>query len=139
MSFKSRTTTLAVAGAKCSYCGDPATVIDHIQPRADFVGLTTDEIVEQLGQPDPDHVSNLTPACAPCNASKSNTALTDWLILALVYDHLVSVGSPTLHKVCGAIKFDRAAPWVIEEAIRASNYMSSALRWKRHLTIVEDP
>jgi 5-methylcytosine-specific restriction endonuclease McrA len=44
-------------GNACRYCGDPATCVDHITPRA------------HLGSDDPE---NLVAACHPCNSRVSS-------------------------------------------------------------------
>lgn len=49
------------AGARCAYCGDPATSIDHVWPRKR--GGTND-------------LFNLVPACKPCNSTKRDQS---WL------------------------------------------------------------
>lgn len=53
-----RRSILARDGWRCSYCGGPATVVDHVTP------------VSRGGSPtDP---ANLTAACATCNRLKSD-------------------------------------------------------------------
>ena len=47
----------------CSYCDDPATTIDHVIP------------VSKGGTHD---LSNLVPACRPCNASKGDKDVDSW-------------------------------------------------------------
>lgn len=49
----------------CVYCGAPYEHADHVIPRAS-------------GGPDTAH--NLVPACAPCNLSKSDRPVLDWLV-----------------------------------------------------------
>lgn len=51
------------ARAKCVYCGEPATQVDHIVP------------VSKGGT---DDVSNLVPACRSCNSSKGNRDVDEW-------------------------------------------------------------
>lgn len=52
-----------VEGQPCSYCGDPATVIDHVVP---------------LSRGGTNELANLAPACAPCNGSKGAKLLSEW-------------------------------------------------------------
>ncbi|RAL98941.1 HNH endonuclease [Agrobacterium sp. MS2] len=47
----------------CVYCGNPATSIDHVDPRCN--GGSND-------------IENLVPACIPCNSSKGGKLLKDW-------------------------------------------------------------
>lgn len=61
-------TSHGVSGDFCSYCGHwivGAVHLDHVHPRS-------------LGGPD--DVSNIVPACASCNLSKSNKPLLLWLL-----------------------------------------------------------
>lgn len=51
-------------GELCAYCGDEATELDHIIPKAN--GGTEDN-------------SNLAPCCGTCNSSKKAYGLVDWL------------------------------------------------------------
>lgn len=48
----------------CGYCGEPATEIDHIQP---------------ISQGGTGELSNLTPACRTCNASKNSLGVEEFL------------------------------------------------------------
>ena len=51
-------------GLECQYCGDEATTVDHVVPLSR--GGTND-------------LANLTPACKPCNSSKRDRLLEEWL------------------------------------------------------------
>lgn len=48
----------------CSYCGRPADMTDHVIPRS------------RGGTDDP---SNLVPSCGPCNSSKRDQTLDEWI------------------------------------------------------------
>ncbi|MCF3174768.1 HNH endonuclease [Streptomyces sioyaensis] len=50
-------------GGQCAYCDAPAEHLDHIKP------------IARGGR---DVLSNVIPACAPCNLSKSNLTLAQW-------------------------------------------------------------
>ena len=52
-------------GAKCAYCGSPATQADH---------------VTAYSRGGPTTLGNGVPACASCNASKGAKSVTDWLL-----------------------------------------------------------
>lgn len=47
----------------CTYCGDPATCVDHVVP------------VSRGGT---DEDSNLVAACGPCNSAKGDRLLSEW-------------------------------------------------------------
>lgn len=53
-----------MAGLVCAYCGDDPVTFDHVVPRS------------KGGTDDPE---NLVPACRPCNASKSDKPLDEWI------------------------------------------------------------
>lgn len=55
---------LAEFGGRCMYCGDPATTRDHVFPIS--LGGTDD-------------ISNIAPACQPCNSSKNDRPLGVWV------------------------------------------------------------
>jgi 5-methylcytosine-specific restriction endonuclease McrA len=48
----------------CAYCGKPGTTIDHVVP---------------LSKGGRDEIANVLPACKPCNSSKNNRDLSEWL------------------------------------------------------------
>lgn len=52
-----------VASGPCAYCNAPATAADHVRPLADGGA---------------DNVTNLAPACGPCNQSKADKVLSRW-------------------------------------------------------------
>jgi hypothetical protein len=54
-------------GTECRYCGDEANTVDHVVPLSR--GGTND-------------LSNLTPACKPCNSSKRDRLVEEWLGVA---------------------------------------------------------
>lgn len=51
-------------GGLCAYCDKPATTYDHIVP------------VSRGGQTEPRYV---VPACGPCNSSKRDRDLDEWI------------------------------------------------------------
>jgi hypothetical protein len=53
-----------LASGPCVYCGAEATTVDHVRP---------------LARGGAEHVSNLAPACHPCNSSKRDRLLTEWM------------------------------------------------------------
>lgn len=53
----------------CAYCGDPATQLDHIIPKA---------------HGGPDALWNRAPSCQPCNSSKGSKYLPEWLVTAVL-------------------------------------------------------
>lgn len=55
---------IAFYGSRCAYCGGPYEHLDHVIPLA------------RGGKHCP---ANLRPACAPCNLSKKDKLLKDWL------------------------------------------------------------
>ena len=59
-----RTATLQHDNHQCAYCGAPATTIDHIWP------------FSRGGPTTPD---NLAAACQPCNNSKKDSTIAEWL------------------------------------------------------------
>lgn len=62
---KARVVVLAAAGYRCAYCADAtATTADHVIPHSK--GGLSDE-------------SNLLAACRPCNTSKGNRTLREWV------------------------------------------------------------
>lgn len=102
----------------CSYCGDPATVLDHIVPRAHreewpHVGISGDR--------DP---MNLTPACRPCNSAKNAHDLDGWLLACMIYYctqrglvlPLAGVSSSGW-RVGRSIVNSDCAPWVHDRAV----------------------
>lgn len=66
----------------CVYCGDEATVNDHVVPLAQGGRITM-------------------PACKPCNASKGGRTPTQWLISLLLkgVPHRVFPRAPVLHEL----------------------------------------
>ena len=58
-----RAKVFAEKGAACFYCGDAASHVDHLTPKAR--GGTDD-------------LSNLVPACATCNVAKGMMTLEEW-------------------------------------------------------------
>jgi 5-methylcytosine-specific restriction endonuclease McrA len=57
----------------CTYCDAPAGHLDHVQP------------VSRGGRDVP---SNVVPACADCNLSKSDLTLAEWALAWLAIDSL---------------------------------------------------
>ena len=55
---------MSVFGYRCAYCGGPFEHVDHVKP---------------LSKGGPHCLSNLRPACAPCNGGKADKRLCDWL------------------------------------------------------------
>lgn len=84
----------------CAYCGDPATQLDHIIPRA---------------HGGPDALWNRASACQPCNGSKGSKYLPEWLasvvlgrstdrariIVRLVSGEIEDVVGPVRHEWLG--------------------------------------
>lgn len=104
-------------GALCSYCGAPASVMDHIYP---WSALADPEELAESGLIDQDDPRNLTPACQPCNASKGSKYIDEWLIGCVVLPHVVDwvnvrerFGAAKT-AVYSAFLFGRCAPWVAE-------------------------
>jgi len=58
-----RARVFATKGCECTYCGSPASHVDHVLPRAK--GGT-------------DTIDNLVPACARCNNAKGTKTLEEW-------------------------------------------------------------
>lgn len=55
---------LAEFKGRCAYCGAPATTLDHLYP---------------IARGGTDYIENIVPACRPCNSSKSDNTLREWL------------------------------------------------------------
>lgn len=53
----------------CVYCGDPATVMDHVHAKSDG---------------GPNDTTNLVDACGACNSSKSGAPIAEWLARILI-------------------------------------------------------
>jgi 5-methylcytosine-specific restriction endonuclease McrA len=51
-------------GGRCVYCNAPAAHLDHVQP---------------LSRGGRDLLSNVVPACAPCNLDKAARSLAEWV------------------------------------------------------------
>lgn len=104
-------------GALCSYCGAPATVMDHIYP---WSALTDPEELAASGLVNQDDPRNLTPACQPCNMSKGAKPLVEWLIGCVVVPYTVDwvdvaqQCNATKSAIFRAIRHGRCAPWVAE-------------------------
>lgn len=58
-----RAKVFALKGSQCVYCGSDASQVDHQMPRA---------------RGGSDDISNLVPACAPCNRAKGMMTLEEW-------------------------------------------------------------
>lgn len=56
---------------KCHYCGGPGGQVDHVTPKAKWE--------DELDFADVDSGQNLLPCCGPCNVSKSDRDVTEWL------------------------------------------------------------
>jgi hypothetical protein len=65
-----------VAAGPCVYCGEPATVADHVRP---------------LSRGGTDDAGNLVPACRGCNGSKWAHLLTEWDTKRVAHARLRSV------------------------------------------------
>lgn len=66
--------------ASCSYCDAVGTVSWPTRPGSwvNFLGLQLDHIVPKA-RGGSDHPDNLTLACGPCNASKRDKLLSEWV------------------------------------------------------------
>jgi 5-methylcytosine-specific restriction endonuclease McrA len=71
-------------GGRCGYCGEPLTKMhaDHVEP---ITRITTDPWGHPLPadqrrfiRPERNVVSNMMPACGPCNISKGGYSLEKW-------------------------------------------------------------
>lgn len=124
----SASTALAISGAMCSYCGEPATQIDHIDPLGAYTGMTAAEILEATDGLDLNHATNLTPACEDCNRSKGAQDLTTWLG-RIVVEHFMMQGpdNPTWIRIYYAIKNRRCAPWVFDKATGMAEHLAQEL------------
>jgi 5-methylcytosine-specific restriction endonuclease McrA len=58
-----RAKVFALKGSQCVYCGDDASHVDHQLPRA---------------RGGSSEISNLVPACAPCNVAKGMMTVEEW-------------------------------------------------------------
>lgn len=56
-------------GGRCWYCGDPACTSDHVIPWSRKGAF---RLIQR------NHISNLLPACYPCNTMKSNATLDEF-------------------------------------------------------------
>lgn len=59
----SRSALFSRWGGRCCYCDAEATSVDHVEP---------------LGYGGHDVVTNVVPACQPCNSSKGRRSLAEW-------------------------------------------------------------
>lgn len=59
-----RAKVFAEKGSQCAYCGADANHVDHQVPKS---------------RGGSDDLSNLVPSCSPCNLSKGNKTLEEWL------------------------------------------------------------
>lgn len=124
---------------KCSYCGEPATTIDHIMSRSMFAEHVRDGGDGQyMGLDDSDlsgvdDPANLTPACASCNSSKGNQYVEGWLTLICLSYFTESGGllrsSPVHGRVGRAIARGECAPWVASLARRVMTEVVRSLHF----------
>ena len=84
LSKKQRADLREMFGGLCAYCGEELGArwhADHVEPvlrKSDYVKgkgfVTTGEVL----YPDRDCISNMMPACAPCNINKHGSSLEYW-------------------------------------------------------------
>lgn len=71
-------------GGLCGYCGEPLTNMhaDHIEPVLRIIndpwGKRLPAQEQRMVNPERNVVSNMMPACAPCNNSKGGYRLEEW-------------------------------------------------------------
>lgn len=114
-------------GIACSYCGDEASSVDHINPLSAFASLSKEGQRAIFGTDDPDSASNLTPACRSCNASKKDTPLRIWIQRCVAETFGCYAYSPTRSRVASAILTGRCADWVADVAREAVSDMAGTL------------
>lgn len=61
--YRTLSDSLRFGGTLCTYCGARACVVDHMHP---------------YSRGGSNELSNLTPACAPCNSEKSDSTVEEW-------------------------------------------------------------
>lgn len=62
-------------GGRCAYCGNALGDRWHADHFAPVIRLPDDRVAEQLQN---HNLSNMMPACVPCNLSKARMQLEDW-------------------------------------------------------------